>query len=566
MRTTALALLGGFLLPLLLSLQPGVLLGTHLLGTGTPDLWGHSVQYDLVARSLTGEVVLDRVPTRFPEGQALWQADPVVPYLLAPVTWLVGAGGATMANLLLHTALLAGALTWSLRRWGVQERVALGAGLLAVAHPFTRGVVTSSLPEVLALAWLPLFAVLLEEGLLGRSRSLVAALAVGVCMVLDGLYAALPGALVGAVVLGAALLRERRAAPLLRSLAVVLPVGLAAGWAWSTYAAVGHGGIQNAILHPAPRIEDGSWVVAPRGVTDLLSFVAPRQLLPEPPPWALHRHTVYLGAVLLGLAVLGARRHREARLWTGLAAVLVLLALGSRLMVGGVVVSSTPLPGAVAGWLGAQHPYRFTGLAVLLLLGAAALAVQGWRPWRQALVGALLFAEGLLLAPVEPMAVIEDPAGPVEHWLSAQEGAVLDLPFDRECERLRGPFPQRAFYQLTAHHRPVASAFCALPEARGLATVRALDDWVLAAWTAGRLTGPIPSFAPPPPVRAEAPPLVLPASAEADRQALVAQGFAWVWIDRQALPVGMERTLENALTAWLGAPVQAEPRRRLFAL
>lgn len=551
--------------PLWLSGDPGLVEGSRLMGTGTPDLWGHTFQYAAVARQVQG--LPFAVGTAFPEGQPLWQADPVVPLLLVPVTVAFGAPVAYGLLLVAHLGLMAGGLAWALRWRGEAIGLALLLGIVAATHPYVRGVAASSLPEVLALGFLAPWAALFWAGLNGAGRARVAAAVVGVAMVLDGLYTALPFAGL-AVALGLVALAAKRPARevVVGGLLAGVPVAIAAVGAWSLYRGVGNGGIASAIALPPPFVADGSWTVVARGV-DLASPFVPAFLLPRASPGLLHRHTVYLGAVLLVAAIAGARRDRAARWLIAVAAVALVFALGPRLGVWGRVVLPIPMPGALASALGAHHGYRFTGVAVVALLGAAAAGLRGRGFVVQAAVAAAMIAEGLAFAPVERFPTIPNPVGDVEARLAVADGAVLDLPFDRECDRIRGPFPQRAFYVQAVHGRPIASAFCRLPSVVATnRTVQALDQWVVAAWMQAGLVSPVAPVPDGPVPPFDIAPPALPASAPADRAALAAAGFRWVWLDLDALPPGAGTAFAERLDTWLGAPEARTASRRLWVV
>jgi hypothetical protein len=311
---------------------------------------------------------------------------------------------------------------------------------------------------------------------------------------------------------------------------------------------------------------DGSWTVVARGV-DLASPFVPAFLLPRAPPGFLHRHTVYVGWALIAAALVGARRDRAAWALVGVAAVALVFAFGPRLGVWGRVVLPVPMPGTLASWLGAHHAYRFMGVATVALLGAAAAGLRGRPLVVQAAWAAVMVVEGLAFAPVGAFPTIPNPVGPVEARLTAEAGAVLDLPFDRECDKVRGPFPQRAFYVQAVHGRPIASAFCRLPSVVATnPTVRSLDQWVLAAWRQAGLVSPVAPVPDGPVPPFDIAPPGLPASAAADRASLEAQGFRWVWVDLDALPPGAAEGFAATVDGWLGAPAEATASRRLWGL
>ena len=566
------AALGAVLGVLVLVGEPGIFGGEVLVGNGTQDVWGHVWGYWWTAEAVAdGRFPYRDAPLLHPGGQTWWIVDLPVAVALVPLTRLAGPAATYHAALLGHVGLLAGGVAVWLGRHGVADIARASAGLLAGSSPFVLGVLASGVPEALAIAWLPWFALALDAGAAGHRRATALACLLAALLVLDGLYAAVAGGLVGGALVLAAV-RQDGWQPAVRSLPVASAGLVAALAGWGAMRASDHPATvrQVGVIDQMP--DTSMWVVAPRGGADLLNFFAPSFLLPEAADWHLHRHVAYLGLALLVAAGLGAWRDRVARSLVVLGAVAALLALGSRLYVGGFY-TAIPLPGGLLGAAGAHNTYRLAGLTTLCLVGAAAFAWERL-PRRVALPwAAVVLFEGLLAAPLElPVPTVPHPAGAAERWLASRpgDGAVLDLPLDREGGRHKGPFPQRTFALQTVHGRPVASGLYLSSPTLELETVERVQDAVVELWKTD------PRYQRPWPPRrtslwderGQSPALRAPPAAvlDADRTQLQAMGFAFVLVDNEAIPPGAREPIRALLVDWLGEPVQRTEWREVYAL
>jgi hypothetical protein len=156
--------------------------------------------------------------------------------------------------------------------------------------------------------------------------------------------------------------------------------------------------------------------------------------------------SLYLGVVLVGLALVGGVRERAARPWLWVALIFLVLALGPTLRVWGRD-TGVPLPYALLAKLPvfrlAGVPARLSFMAVLCLAlaagyGVAALARGRWRGSEWLLAG--LVCVEYCCAPV---LTTPDPATGFYHRLAAEPGdfAVLDVPDlarAMHCQTLHG--------------------------------------------------------------------------------------------------------------------------------
>lgn len=558
MRTsTGLAAVFAALAVVLATTDPvGLAAGRAVLGAGTPDQWGHIWGYAWTADALAhGQLPFADAPLLHPVGQRWWIIDLSVAVLLTPITWLLGPVAAF--HLACVAPVAAGVVggSWWLERRGVPLHLALGAAVVASTGPFVRGALVSGVPEALVVLWLPLFAVLVERALEGGRRTLAAAALLGAFVVLNGAYGPLLGGLVGAVVA----LTTRGGRPwgphLGRAALVAAPAGLLTLAVRGALAASAHPALHGATpvggaFGPQPPY----WPLQQVGGFDLASLVTPAALLPlDAAPPSAHRHVVYLGVLALLGAGVAAARQPVARLLVALAVVCLALAAGSPLTVWGQPVVSWP-PGLALLELGARNPYRFVGLAWLAVVAAAALA-----PLRPRAVGALLcliLVDGALNAPLPlRLPTTPNPAGPIEAALATDPapGAVLDLPFDHEGTRARGPDPQRTF-ALQAHHgRPVASGlYQPAPIARADRTLSKLDRAIIRARSGDRPAAP--------------PPQPSGSACEGLARTLRAEGFGFVVLDNAVMPELLAEPAHRAVEACFGPAALQDGARSLWRL
>ena len=204
--------------------------------------------------------------------------------------------------------------------------------------------------------------------------------------------------------------------------------------------------------------------------TDLLALVLPS---PYHPLWGHHlrhipavarifpepnelEHTAYLGAVVLGLALVAlARRQRRSGIWAFVALVSLLLSLGPYLMIG-AESTGWPLPYRwlarvpFYGW--GRTPERFNQITMFCL---AILAAQGLAALRldRATTASLVFlalVDLIIIWPL-PLGTARPPAF-LANWRESQ-GVVLDLPIQKR------QIGNLAMYYQTAHTRPIVGGY-----------------------------------------------------------------------------------------------------------
>ena len=543
------------------TLEPGLLTGDALLGAGTADTWGHAWGYGWTADALLdGRLPFEGAPVNHPAGQAWWVIDLPVAVLLAPVAHIFGTSLAYNVAMLLHVGIGAAATTALVRSRGGTLALSVLAGVLAVHAPFVRGVVTSGVPEALGVLLVPLLVLWLDRGLRsGAWRPLLGASLLSSVLVLDGVYGALAGALAAGIATGVAVWTgPQRARVATRAAAVATPAfGALLALRWGLHAsehpALFQGKTRTVMMGDA-------WILQPLGGSDLAAWVLPAAALPLAEPSTAHRHIVYVGLLLPLLIGWAAWRHRGARRPAAVALAGFVVALGPALFVYGLPLTPAVLPGTLIWLAGATNLYRLAGLVPVVGLVAVACALSAsparrWGGVALALVG-LEWGLGAPLPAVLP--TLADPAGDVEAWLADQpgDGAVLDLPFDREGTRARGPWPQRTFYLQSVHGRPIASGLYA---ASGMHTrhpaLGAFDRSIRTAWQRrlrpdGHVDdGRTVRFPEPPRGRTE---LIL-------SELVHASGFRHVVLDLE-LVVEEQRPLARAwVEAWLGPPAQLDP-------
>ena len=468
--------------------------------------------------------------------------------LLGPLTLATGAETAYLASLLLRLALAAAGVVWWLRQHGVADRVAVTAGLLVATGPYARGVLHSGVPEALSVLTVPWFAGLLAQGLGSAERAprlgrLAGAAAFGIWLVLDGMYGAAAGALAGAAVLFSGPMTAGRAG---RGVIVAAAVGLAAWAQQRGLDALGHGAFAAAFV---PKSFDAGWHTAGLGGADLLNFVLPTWAMPESGAGVRHRHVAYLGIPLLLAAGLAAK-HPVGRGLVALGLVTAGFALGSRLGVGGEKL--LPLPGAVLTASGGVHVYRLAGLAGAALVGAVAVGLAG----RVRMVALVLVALDQSLAFPLTIPSTPTPTTVVDAWLAEGEGAVLDLPLDREGGGNPGPWPQRTFFDQTRHGRPIASGFHQVRSSVWeLRVVRHTQAAVGAGWSMAA-AGQIPP----------SPPSLRAVTWDRERDELLAQGFTALSLDLSAVRDVQRAELRAWFVGGLGEPTIDDGARVVWSL
>jgi hypothetical protein len=514
------------------------------LGNGTADIWGHAAGYGWVASALAHGGSPWAPPINHPVGQPWAVVDLPLAALLTPVTLTAGPLAAWHLGLIAIIALgSAGVAAWVGERG--DRAAAVLAGLAWAVSPFVRGVVASGVSEALILGLLPWLAVAVKA----ERRWIAAAIAALVAW--TGPYSSLDLLLWLMVI---AVDASARRSGVVRALAPAV-CGACVGGVLLGVSAIGHPSFHADLDGP---VNPGAmWAWASRGGADLANVFAPWLVLPPAEPTVLHRHVAWVGVVAATLMVASVRRAPgERRWWAALVVGAVVLSLGPELRVWGAR-TGVPLPGALLGPLLGQNPWRHAGLAALIVPMLVGVADRRWL--------AVVMLEGLLApAPWWPPST-PDPVGPVERALATGEGAVLDLPLDREGRLPKGIAPQRAFVLGVAHGRPIASALYVAPAVLDNPAVARLDEQFRAAlvhdagWRRPRAPGA------PPPRRNEEPfpGFLLPSSARAD---LARRGFTAVTLAADVVPPSARPAFERALCDWLGEPERRTPDRWLWRL
>ena len=206
------------------------------------------------------------------------------------------------------------------------------------------------------------------------------------------------------------------------------------------------------------------------GQTDLLAYLLPSRYHPLWGDWArqtatfasFRYNTLYIPALLystLPLVLWGWwRRRPQSHLWLALALLLIVLALGPILRVGGVLYENLPMPYDWIDEFVLIHVLRRSDrLNILLGLPLGLLAALGWqalfgsgrfRLWGYLWIGLILFE-----ALPTPFPTTDTRITPAWYETLATEPgdfAILDLPFSRIPQKLS------MYYQLT-HGKPLAT-------------------------------------------------------------------------------------------------------------
>jgi hypothetical protein len=203
--------------------------------------------------------------------------------------------------------------------------------------------------------------------------------------------------------------------------------------------------------------------------SDLVAYV-----LPNPPhplrqfyaPDILRTQIVFLGYTTLALAIYGAIKGTQTRLWLLIGAFSFAMALGPSLRLYGQVYPGIPLPYRLLGWSFPvrimRNPHRFNILlaipvALLAGFGIRALSTSGWRArWVPAVAAGLVLFEYLRV----PMPMLSLGYSPFYDRLAAvsEQFGVYDLPMG-----FSGPSKFYMYLQ-TIHEKPIVEGKMARPE------------------------------------------------------------------------------------------------------
>jgi hypothetical protein len=411
-----------------------------LVGSAGAEVYGHAWVAGFVAEHWPAlPSATDRLD---PRRDVAWTViDPLVTWTIAGLSRIVGlvtawdlaawaavatafAGGAYLARRTGGHWLIGGAI--------VALGPCLGAALASgLSEDWAIGVVAAALGLVAALD--------------GRKEAVAAGILLGLCAWL-GLYLAL-GAAIGAIVLGAARVRETRRwreMALAAAIAAILAVPMALRQG-RRITGEGH-------RFGAPQLSvEPNWAFNPRRGDDLASFVVPWPWAPEDPgrPGTtplIRLHPAYLGLVPLGLAAMGRRRRDLALLAVsaGLATGPTLAAFGHPLAVNPFVwaLSRVPVFDLVNHW------------GRLLVPGQLALAAMAARGrGRPDVLAGLVAADAVLLSPAPwPVSVADAEVPGIYREIGGlSPGGLVVAP-------AAGPGVafQRILYRTLAQDRPVA--------------------------------------------------------------------------------------------------------------
>jgi len=414
--------------------------------------------------------------------------------------------------------------------------------------PFLSGVIDLGITEAWGLGWLALHAAfLLRLARLGRALD---ALGAGLCLgalALTGWYAALFGLVAEAGLLAWATSRGGlRRLPLLLAQGalaalLVLPQLLATRQAPAHWA--------GRVRPPSPQAPPprADWDTMYIQGADLLAFLKPSLGSVDP------SLSVYLGPVLALLCLLGlARRPRLAAPALAVAAPLLLLALGHWPSLAGRPFG----PWGPAAWLaqavpalqGISHWHRAVGAAAPFLALAAGLGLASLPSPRLRLVlGGLLLGDALLLSHTAwPRRVhpVEAPAVLMELAARPERGGIIQIPFDNGRPMFSSE-PARLYDRWQVRHgRPRAESY----EEVDALLVRSplVAGWQAASGLPWTLP---PEQLPPRRVREQAP-LTEPGQVQAEVEALVASGYAFVVLHTARAPQAEQAAA--AISAALG--------------
>lgn len=529
----------------MLSLWPARAPWSALIGNSLGETDNHLWMFWVAVRRVLGD---PRILANAPDGVPIPLMDPInlPPFLML---WPLGPELA-WSGLVVANAVIAALGGWILAREVAgpdagEEVGALGAVALVVA-PYFGGVVDFGITEALPLGWFALHAALLmRHARLGRRRD---ALGAGVCLgaiALSGWYHALFGVILEAMLLPWLLWRHRRPWTALQAL-----IGLVAGIP-SLLAFLPVRGLWAARWHPpsltpTPRWPD--WAVLPRQGTDALNLLLPSTGVAAP------SKSVYLGVVMLGLALYGLRRApRRVGPMLLLALPFLLLALGHWPRVAGEALGFRGPAWFLVTWVrplqGLTHWYRAVGAALPFLAAAAAAGASELLRRRGALtvLAAALLLDSLLFSQTGwPRAAhaVQPPSALLSLPEATSVGSgIIELPFDNGRVDFSDA-PARLYNQWqVVHQHPVSENYEGRDAVlKGSRLIAAADGA-----TGVRYTGP-PQYGPNERWRAGPIPTE-PTVVAAEIAKLRGWGYRWVVLhrDRAVSPDRAEQTLDSAL-------------------
>ena len=408
-----------------------------------------------------GPVVIDTTLIDFPSGIQWVLADPINLLWFAPGA--VSSGPTLGWNLVLVASLvLAGAGAWLLARlFGAPPVACWGAAVIAILLPPLNHGLHTGMTEGMAAGWTALACAALWSALSreGWGPAALAGVLLGACC-WAGAYCAIHAALAGAALV---LFRSIRGPSRLRTFVRALVVGglaaaVGAPMVWMTM-------VSRGTELPGSFSAVANVLAAPDLLRNRMLGADPGAIL-LPSPWP---HAVYLGPVLLVLALLGARR---APPLAAAAFTLLVFGLGYYLQLGGQAVrvggDLLMLPAGVLSQqldvLGrAARWHRAIGAAGVFLVP---LAVLGFRDllrrvgstWHPPLWGVLCLAFGIeytFLAPVGwPRPVLPEARGLAMEL--DEPGPILEVPLPSAFATRPGSHRDQALLAQVFHGHELA--------------------------------------------------------------------------------------------------------------
>ena len=398
-----------------LVLQPTDLYG-HVQGEASNHLWmfWRAGVSGPVANYPVGLPIPLMDPVNLPVYRSLAWVHPALGY---NAVWCFNLGAAFWGALFLSRAL------------GVSRMASVSAGVACAFSPFLSGLGSFGITESWGVGWLGFhLAFVLRYSESGRKRDLCGAAVFLGAFLYTGWYSAVFAVIaeIGVAVflwrrgrLGAGFLVQGFAAAVL-----VLP-RLVSFWKERQFWADRWVGV------PTPL--EGQWEPwreLPRSGADALNLVLPSVgAVPV-------SKSVYLGLIVLGLAIYAGKKARVLWVW---AVPFLVLSLGTHLMIGGHQNFGGVSVSLPADWIrslvppleGLTHWYRALGPAILFLAVAAAMGVERLSsryPKAVVVLPVLIFLEGLILSQTPwPRALVSIEPPSVYESLS-RDGALLQLP------------------------------------------------------------------------------------------------------------------------------------------
>jgi len=361
----------------------------QLVGHPGNDTWNHVWGYWWVSEALTS----GNWPARtdklvFPDGGTLYFIDTAQAVLTMPLQLLLGPAMAYNMVMLFGIALAAFG-SWLLAHKVTGDPVASGVAMVLYGcSPHLLGQAYNGISETVCAGWFPiaLWALLRFLDRPQWRRALLLGVLMATCM-LTSWYYGLFAVLATAILLGWRALRQPWIQPWVKSLirlggAAVLGGILVAPLLVAFSASLD---ASDAIVTRDPEFVEASLLY--HNITDIIAFFRPGKT-PSPDLLALYGEeliiVIYLGWVgilLLAMAMVMTRRHRELGPWIWIGLIFFVFSLGPYLNVGGQMLEidgrRVPLPflplfDALPLFSRISHPFRFVvGVSLAMSIASA---------------------------------------------------------------------------------------------------------------------------------------------------------------------------------------------------